>query len=175
MSARAADDVAREFVTRLFQPEGSGPPPAIDWERYRLMQLIPGTAGVADGKLRDQLVARGFVELGRGHFDAETEARSIVSLRTLISQLLGERVRVVGGFANPMVAALQHGPTPGTPPNLARLLSAVAEIVRRADAVTIAAESDLVGERLMTLLFIDEKYVGFLPGTRPVGPPAGTA
>jgi hypothetical protein len=171
----SAADLALEFIARLFADDGDAPPPAIDWERFRLMQLIPGTAGVADAKMRDQLVARGFVELARGQFDAETERRSILSLRTLIGQLLGERVRVVDGYANPMVAALQNGPSAGTPPNLARLLSAVAEIAARADAVTICAESDLVGERLMTLLFIDGKYVGFLPGARTVGPSAGAA
>ena len=35
---------AEEFLESLFVEDG--PPPAIDWDRYRLMQLIPGTAGV---------------------------------------------------------------------------------------------------------------------------------
>ena len=161
-------DAAKTFLARLFAEDG--PPPAIDWDRYRLMQLIPGTAGVTDPKIRDQLIQRGFVELAKGQFDAETERRSLISLRTLVSQVLGEKLRVVEGFVNPMVAALAGGPAPGAPPNVARLLAAVSDIVKHAEAVTIAAESDLVGERLMTLLFVDGEYVGFLPAQRVVQP-----
>jgi hypothetical protein len=157
---------AEEFLESLFVEDG--PPPAIDWDRYRLMQLIPGTAGVTDPAMRDQLIQRGFVELAKGTFDAETEKRSLVSLRLLVSQILGDKLRVVDGFSNPMVAALRGGPAPGAPPNVARLLSAVSDIVRNAEPVTIAAADDLVGERLMTLLFVDGKYVGFLPAQRVV-------
>jgi hypothetical protein len=165
MSA-APPEYATEFLARLFVEDG--PAPAIDWERYRLMQLIPGTAGVTDPKVRDQLIQRGFVELGKGAFDAETEQRSLVSLRVLVAQILGDKLRVVDGFTNPMVAALRGGPAPGAPPNVARLLAAVSDIVQHAEPVTIAAADDLVGERLMTLLFVDGKYVGFLPAQRVV-------
>jgi hypothetical protein len=165
--------LAQTFIAHLF--DDKGPLPAVDWERYRLMQLIPGTAGVSDPALRDALVGRGFAELAKGQFDAETERRSVTSLRVLVTQVLGEQLRIVTGFQNPMVAALASGPTTGAPPNLQRLLSAVAEIAARAVAVTIAAENDLVGERLMTLLFVDGKYVGFLPAARTLGPPVGAA
>jgi hypothetical protein len=165
--------LAHAFLARLFDDQG--PLPAVDWEHYRLMQLIPGTAGVADPAMRDQLVGRGFVELAKGEFDADTERRSVTSLRVLITQVLGEQLRIVPGFDNPMVRALASGPTGGAPPNLHRLLSAVSEVVSRAVAVTICAEDDLVGERLMTLLFVDGKYVGFLPAARTLGSPVGAA
>ncbi|MEO6953565.1 MAG: hypothetical protein ABI321_17320 [Polyangia bacterium] len=164
--------VAETFLSQLADESAS---PAIDWERYRLMQLIPGTAGVTDPKLRDQLVARGFVELAKGSFDAQTEKRSLLSLRVLVHQILGENPRIVPGFVNPMVAALSSGPGPGAPPNLARLLSAVSDIVSHAKAVTLAHETDLVGERLMTLLFVDDRYVGFLPAQRIVTAAMGRA
>src|SRR4029079_15660804 len=90
---------AQAFLHRLFDEEG--PAPEIDWDRFRLMQLIPGTAG-ADAAAREQLLARGFVELGRGTFDAEAEDRSIRSLRAPISQVIGARFRIVA-FDNPMV------------------------------------------------------------------------
>jgi hypothetical protein len=156
----SADAAARAFLAAIFEEDGA---PAIDWDRYRLMQLIPGTAAAPDAQAREQLVQRGFVELGKGKFDADTEQRSLASLRALYGQLLGPRWRVVP-FDNPIVAALAGGPAAHTPPNLARLLSAVADIVRGAEAFTVAAESDALGERLMTLLFVDGKYVGFLPG-----------
>ena len=168
MSAALAD----ELVRRLFADQG--PAPDVDWARFRLMQLIPGTAGVTDAALRDQLIARGFEELEKGSFDAETERRSIVSLRTLVRQLLGEQPRVIA-YENPMVGALGRGPAPHAPPNLKRLLTAVAEIVSRATPVSIAAEGDAIGERIMTLLFVEGRYVGFLPGKRELGPHAGRA
>ena len=164
--------IAERFLADLAD---EGATPAVDWERYRLMQLIPGTAGVTDPKLRDQLVARGFVELAKGAFDAETEKRSVLQLRVLVHQIIGEKPRVVPGFSNPMVAALSSGPGPGAPPNLARLLSAVSDIVSHAIPVTVAHETDLVGERLMTLLFVDGRYVGFLPAQRIVTAPMGRA
>jgi hypothetical protein len=159
--------LGEDFVNQLF--DENGPPPAVDWERYRLMQLIPGTAG-SDPHTRDQLIARGFVEIAKGKFDADTERRSLVSLRVLVEQIIGQKVRVVQGFLNPMVDALRGGPAQGAPPNVARLLSAVSDIVAHAQEVTIAAESDVLGERLMTLLFVDGKYVGFLPAQRVVQP-----
>jgi hypothetical protein len=157
-------DLALTFLQRLLDEEG--PPPPIDWPRYRLMQLIPGTAGIADPKLRDTLVARGFAELEQGRFDAETEQRSIVSLRTLVTQILGVAPSVVPDYHNPLVAGLAGTPSPGTPPNLARLLTGVAEILRAAEAVTVIGREDPLGERMMTLLFIEGAYVGFLPASR---------
>jgi hypothetical protein len=163
--------LAEAFLARLLDEDG--PPPAVDWERYRLMQLIPGTAGVSDLKMREALVARGFVELAKGTFDAETERRSIISLRALVSQVLRGQPRVEAGFTNPLVASMKNGPGPGTPPNLARLLSAIAEIARSATAVTVVGDEDALGERMMTLLFLDGKYVGFVPASRPT--PTGQA
>ena len=157
--------VAETFLADLADEQKK---PAIDWDRYRLMQLIPGTAGVTDPKLRDQLVARGFVELAKGAFDEETEKRSLLSLRVLVYQIVGDSPRIVVGFENPMVKALSSGPVAGAPPNVARLLAAVSDIVRNATAVTVAAGTDLIGERLMTLLFVDDRYVGFLPAQRVV-------
>ncbi len=145
----------------------------MDWDRFRLMQLIPGTAG-ADAKTREQLLQRGFVELGRGRFDAATEARSVQSLRALVTQVIGARYQIVA-YENPMLTALGVGPKEDTPPNLRRLLLAVADIVAHAQAVTIVGESDPLGERLMTLLFVDGRYVGFLPGRRSQDPAAARA
>ena len=165
-------ELALDFLARLF--DESGPAPHVDWERYRIMQLIPGTAGVADAAARDRLIERGFIELAKGGFDEAAQRRSIESLRSLVGQVLGTRHRVLA-FQNPMVEAMAAGPAPSTPPNLARLLSAVAEIVQRATSVTVAAEADAIGERLMTLLFVDGAYVGFLPGKRDVSNPVGKA
>lgn len=170
-------NLALDFLARLFDEAGplrSNEGPRIDWERYRLMQLIPGTAGVADAGARDRLIERGFIELGKGGFDEAAERRSIESLRSLVGQVLGTRHRVVP-FTNPMATALAQGPAPSTPPNLKRLLTAVADIVQRAEAITVAAESDAIGERLMTLLFIDGAYVGFLPGQRTLSRTVGSA
>ncbi len=157
-----SSEIAQEFLERLLREHGAAP--AIDWDRFRLMQLIPGTAG-ADVKTREQLLQRGFVELGRGKFDAEAEARSIRSLRALFTQIIGTHFRLVE-HDNPMLAALAVGPSPDAPPNLKRLLLAVADVVAHAQAVTVAGEADPLGERLMTLLFVEGKYVGFLPGRR---------
>ena len=159
-----SEQLAREFIARLLDEHG--PPPKVDWERYRLMQLIPGTAGVADPKARDALVARGFAELARGRFDAEAEQRSLASLRALVAQILGAQPTIVHGFSNPLVAALSGTPSPATPPNLARLLSAVGEILRQAEPVTVVAQDDALGERMMTLLFVEGAYAGFLPASR---------
>lgn len=135
----------------------------VDWPRYRLMQLMQGTAGT-DAETREQLLARGFVELSRGSFGAEAEERALKSLRSLIEILLPRGWRFVDGFANPMLAALVGGPAPGAPPNLTRYLTMLQEIARAAAPVTIAAKDDDEGRKLMTLLFVDGKYVGFLPG-----------
>lgn len=156
------DAFVERFLALLLDEHGPGP--EIDWDRYRLMQLIPGTAGASDVKTRDQLVARGFVEIGKGPPDGDSERRSIAQLRALILQIIGLEHRVVRGYENPMRTALALGPAKGTPPNLARLLSAVADIVGKAEIVTIASQEDPLGERIMSLLFVDRKYVGFLPG-----------
>ncbi|HEX6839751.1 MAG TPA: hypothetical protein VF334_24410, partial [Polyangia bacterium] len=123
----------------------------VDWPRYRLMQLMQGTAGT-DAETREQLLARGFVELSRGSFGAEAEERALKSLRSLIEILLPRGWRFVDGFANPMLAALAGGPAPGAPPNLSRYLTMLQEIARAATAVTIAAKDDDEGSKLMTLL-----------------------
>ncbi len=136
----------------------------VDWPRYRLMQLMQGTAG-SDAAAREQLLARGFVELSRGQFGADAEERALRSLRSLIDILLPRGWRFVDGSDNPMLAALAGGPAPGAPPNLTRYLTMLQEIARAATPVTIAAKDDDEGKKLMTLLFVDGKYVGFLPGT----------
>ncbi len=165
-------DLAERFLEQLF--DATGPAPAVDWDRFRMMQLIPGTAGAPDVNARDQLVARGFVEIAKGSFNAESERRSLSSLRALFEQIVGAQYKVVA-FDNPMVGALRQGPTPGAPPNLARLLSAVSDIVTNAEPITIRSDGDVLGERLMTLLFVNGKYVGFLPGRREVAPGAAKA
>ena len=157
-------DVARAFLDGVL---GGGPGDRlralVDWPRYRLMQLMQGTAGT-DAETREQLLARGFVELSRGSFGAEAEERALKSLRSLIEILLPRGWRFVDGFANPMLAALAGGPAPGAPPNLTRYLTMLQEVARAATPVTIAAKDDDEGRKLMTLLFVDGKYVGFLPG-----------
>jgi hypothetical protein len=137
----------------------------VDWPRWRLMQLMQGTAGT-DVATREQLLARGFVELARGGFDAEAEARALVSLRSLIEILLPRGWQLVDGYENPMLLGLRGGPAPGTPPNLSRYLTMLQELAARAEPVTIAGRDDDEGKKLMTLLFVDGKYIGFLPGSR---------
>lgn len=135
----------------------------IDWPRFRLMQLMQGTAGT-DAATREQLLARGFVELARGSFGAEAETRALRSLGSLVQILMPRGWRFVDGWDNPMLAALRGGPAPGAPPNLTRYLTMLQEIARAAAPVTIAGRDDAEGQKLMTLLFVDGKYVGFLPG-----------
>ena len=158
---------ARAFIDGVL---GDGPleplRARVDWPRYRLMQLMQGTAGT-DAATREQLLARGFVELSRGTFGAEAEERALRSLRSLIEILLPRGWRFVDGFDNPMLAALAGGPAPGAPPNLTRYLTMLQEIARAAAPITIAAKDDDEGAKLMTLLFVDGKYVGFLPGALP--------
>ena len=138
----------------------------VDWPRYRLMQLMQGTAGT-DAATREQLLARGFVELSRGRFDANAEERALRSLRSLVAILLPRGWRFVDGYDNPMLAGLRGGPAAGAPPNLSRYLVMLQEIARAAVPVTVAADDDGHGQKLMTLLFVDGKYVGFLPGALP--------
>ncbi|MGZ3408331.1 MAG: hypothetical protein ACXVAN_17900 [Polyangia bacterium] len=135
----------------------------VDWPRYRLMQLMQGTAG-SDAAAREQLLARGFVELSRGTFGADAEERALRSLRSLVEILLPRGWRFVDGFDNPMLEGLRGGPAAGAPPNLTRYLTMLQEIARAAVPVTIAGKDDAEGRKLMTLLFVDGKYVGFLPG-----------
>lgn len=157
----AAKQGARAFLDGLFG--GDDVRGSVDWARYRLMQLMQGTAGT-DAQTREQLLARGFVELSRGSFGAEAEERALKSLRSLVDLLLPRGWRFVDGYDNPMLAALTGGPAPGAPPNLTRYLTMLQEIARAAAPVTIAAKDDDEGRKLMTLLFVDGKYVGFLPG-----------
>ena len=95
------------------------------------MQLMQGTAG-SDAATREQLLARGFVELSRATFGAEAEERALRSLRSLVEILLPRGWRFVDGYENPMLAALRGGPAPAAPPNLARYLTMLQEIVRAA-------------------------------------------
>ena len=138
----------------------------VDWPRYRLMQMMQGTAGT-DAATREQLLARGFVELARGQLGAEGEERALRSLRSLVELLLPRGWRFVDGFDNPMLVSLAGGPAAGAPPNLTRYLTMLQEIARAAQPVTIAAKDDDEGRKLMTLLFVGGKYVGFLPGALP--------
>ena len=159
--ARAA---ARQFLDGIFGGDDLGELRArVDWPRFRSMQLMQGTAG-SDPATREQLLARGFVELARGRFGADAEERALRSLRSLVEILLPRGWRFVDDFDNPMVAGLRGGPAPGAPPNLTRYLTILQELVGAAEAVTIAGKDDDEGAKLMTLLFVDGKYVGFLPG-----------
>jgi hypothetical protein len=155
------DETARAFLDGLLA--GGDVRALVDWPRYRMMQLMQGTAG-SDATAREQLLARGFVELSRGRFDQEAEERALRSLRSLVEILLPRGWRQVEGYESPMLTALRGGPAAGAPPNLTRYLTMLQEIARAATPVTIAAKDDLEGQKLMTLLFVDGKYVGFLPG-----------
>jgi hypothetical protein len=137
----------------------------VDWPRFRLMQLMQGTAG-SDAATREQLLARGFVELARGRFGADAEERALRSLRSLVEILLPRSWRFVDGWDNPMVAALRGGPAADASPNLSRYLKLLQELAGAAEPVTIAGRDDADGDKLMTLLFVDGKYVGFLPGSQ---------
>ncbi len=129
--------VARAFLDGLLTGHAQDARAQVDWPRYRLMQLMQGTAG-ADPATREQLLARGFVELARGSFGAEAEERALRSLRSLIEILLPRGWRFVDGYESPMLAALRGGPAAGAPPNLARYLTMLQEIARAATSVTIA-------------------------------------
>jgi len=159
---------AKAFLDGLYA--GKDVRDSVDWPRYRLMQMMQGTAGT-DPAMREQLLARGFVELSRATFGAEAEERALRSLRSLVEILLPRGWRFVDGFANPMLAALAGGPAVGAAPNLSRYLTMLQEIARAAVPVTIAAKDDDEGRKLMTLLFVDGKYVGFLPGAMPTARP----
>jgi hypothetical protein len=156
--------IARAFLDALYT--GSDQTRTlVDWPRWRLMQLMQGTAG-SDGELREQLLARGFVELDKGNFGADAEERAVRGLRSLIEILMPRGWRFVDGYESPMLAGLRGGPAGNAPPQLGRYLTMLQEIAGAATAVTIAGKDDDEGRKLMTLLFVDGKYVGFLPGTQ---------
>lgn len=137
----------------------------IDWPRFRLMQLMQGSAGV-DAAMREQLIARGLVELARAKLGPDVEERAVRSLRALVQILLPRGWQRIDDFVNPMLAALRGGPAESTPPSLKHYLKLLQELTRAAESVTIAALDDREGHKLMTLLFVAGKYVGFLPGAR---------
>lgn len=156
--------VARQFLDGLLGRE-----PAeslrqhIDWPRFRLLQLMQGTAGT-DVATRERLLARGLLELERGRFDVETEERALQALRSLFAQLLPQGWRFCEEGENPLLAALRAGPAATTPPQLRRYLTLLQEVACAASAVTVIGREP--GPRLVTLLFVEERYVGFLPGPR---------
>jgi hypothetical protein len=137
----------------------------IDWPRFRLMQLMQGSAGV-DAAMREQLIGRGLVELARARLGPDVEERAVRSLRALLQILLPRGWRFVDDFANPMLVALRGGPAASAPPSLQHYLKLLQELTLAAQTVTIAALDDAQGQKLMTLLFVDGKYVGFLPGAQ---------
>lgn len=165
MSDASPKQIARAFLDALYS--GSDDTRArIDWPRWRLMQLMQGTAGV-DTATREQLLQRGFVELGKGNFGVDAEERAVRGLRSLVEILLPRGWRFVDGYVSPMLEGLRGGPAAGAPPQLTRYLTMLQELARAAVAVTIAGKDDDEGKKLMTLLFVDGKYIGFLPGSLP--------
>lgn len=142
--------------------------PSIDWRNFRLMQLMQATTSVPPEN-REQLVARGLETLAAVG-DApvpEVEERALRSLRSLIEILIGRAWRFVESYENPLLEGLRAGPILTTPPAMRRYLDELATLARMASAVTIAAREEEVGQKLMTLLFLDGRYCGFLPGTLP--------
>jgi hypothetical protein len=137
----------------------------IDWPRFRLMQLMQGSAGV-DAAMREQLIARGLVELARAKLGADVEERAVRSLRALMQILLPRGWRFVDDFANPLLSGLRGGPAANAPHALKHYLTMLQELSQTAEDVTIAALDDVHGQKLMTLLFVAGKYVGFLPGAQ---------
>jgi hypothetical protein len=162
---RRIEEIAHQFLDSLLSSTERRPAPKIDWPLFRLLQIIEGTSGT-DLETRERLVGLGLAEIDRSIFDAEAETRSLSALRKLYRSLLGTGWRFVADYENPMLGALRGGPLPETPPNLKRFLVEVEEVVRRAKSITVVAQADESERRLVTLLFIDEKYVGFLPGSR---------
>jgi hypothetical protein len=160
---RDAKAAAEAFLQALL---GDTPPDAlralVDWPRFRLMQLMQATAGT-DAAARDQLLARALDALAVATPGVEAEDRALRSLASMIEVLIGTSWRFVDDWTNPLLAGLRAGPRPGTPPGLARYLERLAEIANAATAVTIAPR-DPDATKLMTLLFVDGRYAGFLPG-----------
>jgi hypothetical protein len=134
----------------------------VDWPRFRLMQLMQATAG-SEPAARDQLLSRALDALAVATPGAEAEERALRSLAALIEVLIGKQWRFVDEWANPLLKGLRAGPLPGTPPGLKRYLERLAEVANAATAVTMTAR-DPEATKLMTLLFVDGLYAGFLPG-----------
>jgi hypothetical protein len=155
---------ARQFLDALL----GGDAPAemlverVDWARLGLMQLMQASAG-ADAAAREELVARGLDALDKAKLGRDMQQRTLASLRSLIEILIGRSWRFVEGYGNPLLEALRAGPLPSTPPALRRYLERLAEVARAATPVTIAAR-DPEASKVMTLLFVDGAYAGFLPG-----------
>jgi hypothetical protein len=142
--------------------------PSIDWRNFRLMQLMQATTSVPPEN-REQLVARGLETLAAVADTPvpDVEERALRSLRSLIEILLGRAWRIVEQYENPLLEGLRAGPLLTTPPAMRRYLEELATLARMASAVTIAARDEEPGQKLMTLLFLDGRYCGFLPGTLP--------
>jgi hypothetical protein len=160
----------RTQAERFLQALLGGPPTAelraqVDWARFGLMQLMQATAGV-DAAAREDLVTRGLDALAKVQPAPDVQERALLSLRSLVEILIGQSWRFIEGWANPLLAGLRAGPLPSTPPGLRRYLERLAEVARAATPVTIAPV-DPEATKLMTLLFVDELYAGFLPGAAP--------
>jgi hypothetical protein len=155
---------ARSFLEGLLG--GEAPAEAllgrVDWPRLGLMQLMQASAG-AEAAARDELIARGLDALGKAQLGRDMQERALASLRSLIEILIGRTWRFVDGYENPLLEGLRAGPLPSTPPALRRYLERLAEVARAAQPVTIAARDPDAG-KVMTLLFVDGAYAGFLPG-----------
>jgi len=123
------------------------------------MQASAGTQAEA----REQLVARGMEALDKAKLGRDMQLRTLASLRSLIEILIGRSWRAVERFDNPLLEGLRAGPVPTTPPALRRYLERLSEVARAAVPVTIAAK-DPEATKVMTLLFVDGLYAGFLPG-----------
>jgi hypothetical protein len=134
----------------------------VDWARLGLMQLMQASAGTA-AAAREELVTRGLDALEKAKLGPDMQLRTLASLRSLIEILIGRTWRFVDGFVNPLLEGLRAGPLPSTPPALRRYLERLSEVARVAQPVTIAAK-DPEAAKVMTLLFVDGLYAGFLPG-----------
>ena len=163
-NARAS---AQQFLDALFTDAPAASLRArVDWPRFRLMQLMQATAG-ADVAAREDLVTRGLdalAKLPEGTAVPDLEERALRSLRSLIEILIGRRWRFVDGYDNPLLAGLRAGPVAAAPPGVRRYLLQLAELARAATPVTITNADDDDGQKLMTLLLVDGRYCGFLPG-----------
>jgi hypothetical protein len=134
----------------------------VDWARLGLMQLMQASAGT-QAQAREELVARGLDALDKAKLGRDMQLRTLASLRSLIEILIGRTWRFVDGYQNPLLEGLRAGPLPSTPPTLRRYLERLSEVARAALPATIAAK-DPDATKVMTLLFVDGLYAGFLPG-----------
>ena len=165
----AARTAARQFFDALLgDASADALRPSIDWRNFRLMQLMQATTSVPPEN-REALVERGLTTLAAVADSPvpEVEERALRSLRSLIEVLLGRAWRFVENYENPLLAGLRAGPIASTPPAMRRYLDELATLVRMASAVTISAREEEAGQKLMTLIFLDGRYCGFLPGTLP--------